>query len=133
MECLSEGLVGFPIQVQLVRDTQAATRQFCTRQMTWFRGDPMYDWVDATQASDQVVHHIAASIAQPQHIVAQGNGGRLTKEEQQMMKRYSSRLARFSQPQVVEQVMQGILSWLCCPAALAAGSAAADAATVQPR
>ena len=36
------------VQVKLVKDIQAGTRQFATRQMTWFRDDSMYTWLDAS-------------------------------------------------------------------------------------
>lgn len=57
------------VQVQLVKDIQAGTRQFATRQMTWFRDDSMYTWLDASQPASEVVASIVAGL---QHPMAQG-------------------------------------------------------------
>ena len=53
------------VQVKLVKDIQAGTRQFATRQMTWFRGDTMYTWLDASQPASEIVASIIASLEHP--------------------------------------------------------------------
>ena len=53
------------VQVKLVKDIQAGTRQFATRQMTWFRDDPMYTWLGASQPASEIVASIVASLKHP--------------------------------------------------------------------
>ena len=55
-------------QVQMVKDIQQASRQLGKRQMTWFRDDPMYLWLDAKQPVADLVDHITASLQKPEHI-----------------------------------------------------------------
>lgn len=46
--CLADpGHLSAKTLVQCVRDMQSASRKFCHRQFTWFRGDDMYSWVSA--------------------------------------------------------------------------------------
>lgn len=58
-------------QVQMVKDIQQASRRLNKRQMTWFRDDPMYLWLDAKKPVAELVDQIARSLAEPVHI---GNG-----------------------------------------------------------
>lgn len=51
----------------MVRDMQTASRQLSKRQMTWFRGDPLYQWVDAARPLDDIVDEITASVQLDQH------------------------------------------------------------------
>lgn len=52
----------------MVKDIQQASRQLNKRQMTWFRDDPMYLWLDAKQPVDKLVDQIASSLAEATHI-----------------------------------------------------------------
>ena len=52
----------------MVKDIQQASRQLNKRQMTWFRDDPMYMWLDAKQPVDKLVDQIASSLAEAKHI-----------------------------------------------------------------
>ncbi len=51
----------------MVKDIQQASRQLNKRQMTWFRDDPMYLWLDAKQPVDKLVDQIASSLAEAKH------------------------------------------------------------------
>lgn len=55
-------------QVQMVKDIQQASRQLNKRQMTWFRDDPMYQWLDAKQPTEALVQQIVESVEQPKHV-----------------------------------------------------------------
>lgn len=55
-------------QVQMVKDIQQASRQLNKRQMTWFRDDPMYQWLDAKQPIDVLVQQIVESMEQSKHV-----------------------------------------------------------------
>lgn len=55
-------------QVQMVRDIQQASRQLNKRQMTWFRDDPMYQWLDAKQPIDTLVQQIVEAVEQSEHV-----------------------------------------------------------------
>lgn len=55
-------------QVQMVKDIQQSSRQLNKRQMTWFRDDSMYLWLDAKQPVDKLVDQIASSLAEAKHV-----------------------------------------------------------------
>ena len=55
-------------QVQMVKDIQQASRQLNKRQMTWFRDDPMYQWLDAKQPTDALVQQIVESVGRSEHV-----------------------------------------------------------------
>ncbi|KAK9812443.1 hypothetical protein WJX73_000141 [Symbiochloris irregularis] len=75
--------------LQMVADMQTASRQLSKRQLSWFRGDPMYQWVDAGRPLDDIVDEIIASVQLDQHRGAQpGSQQQLTQAEQSQLKRY---------------------------------------------
>ena len=51
-----------------MKDIQQASRRLNKRQMTWFRDDPMYLWLDAKKPVAELVEQIASSLAEPVHI-----------------------------------------------------------------
>jgi hypothetical protein len=53
--------------IQLVREVQAASRQFCQRQINWFNDDPHFVWVDATRGEEEVVEEIVRAWGEPTH------------------------------------------------------------------
>lgn len=55
------------MQLQMVADMQTRSRQLSKSQLSWFRGDPMYQWVDAGRALDDIVDEIIASVQMHQH------------------------------------------------------------------
>ena len=55
-------------QVQMVKDIQQASRRLNKRQMTWFRDDLMYLWLDAKKPVVELLDQIASSLAEPVHI-----------------------------------------------------------------
>lgn len=52
----------------MVKDIQQASRQLNKRQMTWFRDDPMYHWLDGTQDVGALVEQVVSSLQQAQHV-----------------------------------------------------------------
>ena len=52
----------------MVKDIQQASRQLCKRQMTWFRDDPMYMWLDAKQPVADSVQQIISTLQEPEHM-----------------------------------------------------------------
>ena len=52
----------------MVKDIQQASRRLNKRQMTWFRDDPMYLWLDAKQPVEKLVDQIVSSLAEAKHI-----------------------------------------------------------------
>ncbi len=55
------------MQIKLVTDMQQASRQLCHRQLTWFRDDAMYHWLDATRPAEELLRHIQQELQKPQH------------------------------------------------------------------
>ena len=54
-------------QVQMVRDIQRASRNLCHRQLSWFRDEPLFQWVDAARQPSDIVNDIIASLADDTH------------------------------------------------------------------
>jgi tRNA dimethylallyltransferase len=83
--------------VQLAREIQSASRQLCHKQVSWFRDDPLFKWIDASQGEKESVDQILELYETPAHqggCGAQFNGGRLTKEEEKMMKTYVTKFEK---------------------------------------
>uniref|UniRef100_A0A061RG61 tRNA dimethylallyltransferase n=1 Tax=Tetraselmis sp. GSL018 TaxID=582737 RepID=A0A061RG61_9CHLO len=78
--------------IELLRATtaemQTASRRLVTRQLTWFRDNELFKWVEADTGGEQVVETILAELAKPRHEGGSGDYGRLTRKEQQQIKRY---------------------------------------------
>ncbi|KAL4419077.1 hypothetical protein ABPG77_002218 [Micractinium sp. CCAP 211/92] len=81
--------------IELVKQIQAASRKLCHRQMTWFRDEEMFRWIDATAGEEAVLAELLERWAAPQHEGGCGNSGRLTKAEEQEMRRYVAKLRLF--------------------------------------
>lgn len=83
--------------VELARTIQTASRQLCHKQLSWFRDDPLFKWIDASQGQKETVNQILELYKTPAHqggCGSQFNGGRLSKEEAQLMKRYVTRFEK---------------------------------------
>lgn len=80
--------------IQLARDIQTASRKLCHRQLSWFRDDPLFRWIDATKGKDATVEEILGLWTEPGHRGGCGTGGRLTTEEKKTMKQYVTRMQK---------------------------------------
>ncbi len=47
----------------MVEDVQAATRRLCHSQLSWFRGEAAFTWVDAAPPAAEVAAAVAAQLA----------------------------------------------------------------------
>ncbi|DBA89023.1 TPA: hypothetical protein ACH3X2_000238 [Trebouxia sp. C0005] len=90
-------------------DIQQASRQLNKRQMTWFRDDPMYLWLDAKQPVAKLVDQIASSLAEAKHIGSCGDSGRLDKTQANLLKRYQTSLQLFDKPEVQQRALNFVL------------------------
>lgn len=97
------GALGEPAVIELVKSIQAASRKLCHRQMTWFRDEEMFRWIDATAGEEAVLSEILERWAAPEHEGGCGNSGRLTPEERDEMKRYVARLHLFQKGEEATQ------------------------------
>lgn len=82
--------------VDLAKAIQAASRRLCHSQLTWFRDDTLFRWIDATQGQSSVVEEILGLWTEPCH---EGGGeafgaGRLSKEESHEMRRYVTKFEK---------------------------------------
>lgn len=83
--------------VELARTIQTASRQLCHKQLSWFRDDPLFKWIDASQGQKETVDQILELYKTPAHqggCGAQFNRGRLSKEEEYLMKRYETKFEK---------------------------------------
>lgn len=96
--------------VQMVKDIQQASRQLNKRQMTWFRDDPMYHWLDGTQDVGALVEQVVSSLQQAQHVGNCGDSGRLDKAQADLLKRYQTRLHLFDKPEVQQRALNFVQS-----------------------
>ncbi|GLI64936.1 hypothetical protein VaNZ11_008337, partial [Volvox africanus] len=70
-----------------------ATHKLVRSQMTWFRDDPLYKWIDVDgRDPEDVVAEILREVAKPRHEGGCGDSGRLSKEEQKAVMRYKPQL-----------------------------------------
>lgn len=124
--------------VTLSKEIMAASRKLCHRQMSWFRDDPLFRWVDAAAGEAAVVDTIMDGWTAAVHQGGAGpefNGGRLTKEEQGQMKRYVSKLERLTKGSeaLVAAVAQAEEALAVMAEAAERGDAATDAAEGEPQ
>lgn len=94
--------------VQLVKDIQSASRSLCKRQINWFRDDPMFMWVDARQAFDDVTEEVLSAFHRAKHPGNGGEDGRLNKTEANEVKRYQTVLKHLNKPEVQQMVLTSI-------------------------
>lgn len=83
--------------VNLVRDVQSASRQFCRRQFNWFRENDTFLWIDAARDRDVILQDILHSweLESHQGDYVVGKGGYLADDEKKEMRRYVSKMALY--------------------------------------
>jgi hypothetical protein len=54
-------------QVEMVRQVQVASRNYCHRQLKWFRADSLYRWIDAARPEEEIIADILAEFSTPEH------------------------------------------------------------------
>lgn len=94
-------------QMDCLTDIQIATRKFCHRQYTWFRGDNMFTWVNTAAVTAEVAQTIVSRCAEPFHTGGSGTQevAWLTKEEQKALKGYLTKLTLMHRDDAVERVL----------------------------
>ena len=85
--------------IQLTKDIQSASRKLCHKQISWFRDDALFQWVDAsssdpTSVVDKIVKYWEEEEPHQGGCDIEFGGGRLSKEEQDQMKRYIAKLEK---------------------------------------
>ena len=100
----------WPQQVQLVHDIQRASRNLCHRQLSWFRDEPLFTWLDADRQPEVVTADIVAQLRStaPTGGVCAENG-RLTKEQERELKMYMARLCIFDKEDVIQSTLEQVL------------------------
>lgn len=90
--------------LQLVKAVQDSSRTLSKKQMNWFRDEAIFRWVDASgRSEEEVVKEVVGGWEKEVHAVevmsgsksSHGNGGRLTEEEKNEMKRYVAVLKQY--------------------------------------
>ena len=49
----------------MVRDVQAASRKLCHRQLSWFRDERLFKWLEGDRSVDSIVDEIIADCSSP--------------------------------------------------------------------
>jgi tRNA dimethylallyltransferase len=96
---------------QLVRDIIHATHKLVRNQMTYFRDDSTYRWLELESGvtAEQASQWILERLGEPCHEGGCGSAsGRLTREEEQALKRYRPNLPRFEDAQEVKKLIDHI-------------------------
>ena len=121
--------------VTLCAAVQAASRRLAHSQLAWFRGDPLYRWVDVSgRAPAEVAAEIAALASAPVHAPGPPGAGRLTKESEAELKRYSpvlTTLASLDAQAGVATELAAVAAALPPAARAAAAAAGAERAAVR--
>ncbi|KAK9915049.1 hypothetical protein WJX75_004116 [Coccomyxa subellipsoidea] len=94
--------------VQMVRDIQRASRNLCHRQLSWFRDEPLFQWVDAARQPSDIVDDIIASLADDTHKGSSGEDGRLSKQEERELKSYITKLHLFEREDIVQESLSTV-------------------------
>ena len=104
----------FSKQVQLVHDIQRASRNLCHRQLSWFRDEPLFTWLDADREPEQVTADMLEQLrgTAPTGSVSAENG-RLTKEQERELKMYVARLSLFDKDDVMQSTLEHVRSCCC--------------------
>eukprot|EP00803_Ostreobium_quekettii_P002209 evm.model.scf_1276.5 EVM.evm.TU.scf_1276.5 scf_1276:26473-31078(+) len=84
---------------QYILDFQSATRTLIKQQMTWFRKDEMYRWVDLTDHSIDPVQYILEEFNKSMHSGGSGTLAHLSKDESDQIKRFMPKLQVLSTPE----------------------------------
>ena len=63
--CVHTGKLG--LQVQMVKDIQAKSRNLCHQQLGWFRDEQLFHWIDATQSIASIVEELTRRIECAEH------------------------------------------------------------------
>jgi tRNA dimethylallyltransferase len=97
--------------VDFLREFQSASRQFVKRQLSWFRSDPTFKWINAHDrqaAQAEVLRQVAMEECEFHDLYvdeddsrrqASARGSESSKEEQRALKRYQTELTIFSTPE----------------------------------
>eukprot|EP00798_Chlamydomonas_sp_ICE-L_P028788 gene28788-31976_t len=93
----------------LVDEVVAATHKLVRGQMTWFRDDPSYMWLDVSQLSaDGVVEAIQKAVQEPNHTGGCGESGRLSREEENALKRHRTSYVLLKKTELVEKLLEHV-------------------------
>lgn len=93
---------------------QKASRNFAKRQLTWFRQEPLYHWIDASQQQDAVVDFIVKAYNDPAIITSAAFKGKLLVEKQStvdkknLLRDYKSSKRIFATPEDCSKVLDWI-------------------------
>ncbi|KAH7439212.1 hypothetical protein KP509_04G050400 [Ceratopteris richardii] len=61
--------------IRFVEDFQKASRNFAKRQLTWFRQEPLYHWIDVSKQQEAVIDFIIKAYYDPNIIVSEASKG----------------------------------------------------------
>ncbi|KAG2493534.1 hypothetical protein HYH03_008348 [Edaphochlamys debaryana] len=122
LACRASGrTVGLADLLELHGSICKATHKLVRSQMTWFRDDPQYLWVDVEgRPAAEVVDQIMAELAREQHQGGCGDSGRLSKADEKALMRHRPGFT------MLEEATREAAARAAAAAAEAAAAAAAE-------
>ncbi|KAI5071570.1 hypothetical protein GOP47_0013821 [Adiantum capillus-veneris] len=112
LSCREADGVSSPGQfLQFIEAFQKASRNFAKRQLTWFRQEPLYHWIDASQQQEAIVDFIVKAYSDPSVITSASFKGTLivdkktTVDKKNKLRDYQPRKKIFTTPKNCSQVL----------------------------
>lgn len=92
---------------------QKASRNFAKRQLTWFRQEPLYHWIDASQQRDAIVDFIVKAYFEPATVTQAEAKGTLvrkqtTVDKKNQLREYKPIKRYFGRPEDCSQVLEWV-------------------------
>lgn len=116
LECREADGLSSPMRfLSFLSEFQQASRNYAKRQLTWFRQEPLYHWIDASRPLDDIVDFLLNTYKEPSAMMkAAGPEGVLlsnketTREERKALKAYRTQNRYFVEPKDCNQVLEWI-------------------------
>eukprot|EP00250_Pteridium_aquilinum_P006907 c16736_g1_i1 orf=42-1370(+) len=120
LQCRQADGVSSPEQFfSFVGAFQKASRNFAKRQLTWFRQEPLYHWIDASQKQEALVDFIVKAYNDPATLTSAASKGTLLVEKQttldkrNLLRDYKPRKRIFVTRKDCSQVLDWIAKTQC--------------------
>ncbi|CAK0779903.1 hypothetical protein CVIRNUC_004884 [Coccomyxa viridis] len=101
--------------VQMVRDVQAASRKLCHRQLSWFRDERLFKWLEGDRPVGSIVDDIVADFSSPVNPGSSHDQGMLTKEQERELRMYVTQLSHVNDTDIQQSLLQEVRCMIAKP------------------